>query len=182
MTTNKEIITALTLEEMFANECRIINLRYEYPGYTGDELFGIATSLSEDELICKYNKLLSSYIPYVLLPTSYGEVRDCFKRNENKHYMRAIRTFSIFDMSDEFEEHHPEITTRATDEIFLEQEMCQSIYNAIATLTDIQKRRIIKYYFNGQSLREIAKDEGVSFSKIKKSIDIALEKIKNFLN
>ena len=78
MTTNKEIITALTLEKMFANECRIINLRYEYPGYTGDELFGIATSLSEDELICKYNKLLSSYIPYVLLPTSYGEVRNRF--------------------------------------------------------------------------------------------------------
>ena len=46
-------MTKLTLEQqelLFANDCKLINLRYEYHGYTGTEKWAIVTELAEEEL------------------------------------------------------------------------------------------------------------------------------------
>lgn len=50
-------MTKLTLEQqelLFANDCKLINLRYEYHGYTGTEKWAIVTELAEEELWVKY--------------------------------------------------------------------------------------------------------------------------------
>ena len=44
------------LDEQFKCDCKVINLSYEYPGYTGDEKWAIITDLTEKELIEKYHK------------------------------------------------------------------------------------------------------------------------------
>lgn len=52
-------MTKLTLEQqelLFANDCKLINLRYEYHGYTGTEKWAIVTELAEEELWVKYRK------------------------------------------------------------------------------------------------------------------------------
>ena len=41
-------------EELFANECKVINLKYEYEGYTGSERWAIITELAEEEIWVKY--------------------------------------------------------------------------------------------------------------------------------
>lgn len=49
-------MTKLTLEQqelLFANDCKLINLRYEYHGYTGTEKWAIVTELAEEELWVK---------------------------------------------------------------------------------------------------------------------------------
>ena len=38
------------LDEQFKYECKVINLSYEYPGYTGKEKWAIITDLTEEEL------------------------------------------------------------------------------------------------------------------------------------
>ena len=46
-------MTKLTLEQqelLFANDCKLINLRYEYHGCTGTEKWAIVTELAEEEL------------------------------------------------------------------------------------------------------------------------------------
>lgn len=45
------------------------------------------------------------------------------------------------------------------------------------TLPTIQRRRIIKYYFEDKTLEQIAQEEGCTAKAIRFSIDIALEKI-----
>ena len=45
------------------------------------------------------------------------------------------------------------------------------------TLPTIQRRRIIKYYFEDKTLEKIAQEEGCTAKAIRFSIDIALEKI-----
>jgi hypothetical protein len=55
----KEIttMTKLTLteqEELFAKDCKLINLRYEYTNYTGKEKWAVVTELTEKELRKKY--------------------------------------------------------------------------------------------------------------------------------
>ena len=48
-------------------------------------------------------------------------------------------------------------------------------------LTDTQRSRLFKYYYEGKSTLVIAQEDGVSYSKITKSLNQALEKIKKLL-
>lgn len=63
------------LDEQFKYECKVINLSYEYPGYTGKEKWAIITDLTEKELIEKYDEIISSYKPFILLFSLFGSVR-----------------------------------------------------------------------------------------------------------
>ena len=68
------------------------------------------------------------------------------------------------------------------DSISVEDEVSTNILNeelkkAINTLDEIQKRRIIKYYFYDKTYEEIAKEENCSKVAIKYSIDSAIKNI-----
>lgn len=43
-------LTVNKQEELFAQDCKLINLRYEYSGFTGMEKWAIITELSEEAL------------------------------------------------------------------------------------------------------------------------------------
>ncbi len=60
--------------------------------------------------------------------------------------------------------------------------MKEKLKNVISSLPNIQKRRIIKYYFYNMTLEEIAKEEQCSKVAIKYSIDSAINKISKKLN
>ena len=78
------------LKEAFQNECKVINLKYEYEEYSGKEQWAVISELTEEEILEKYKPLVQEYIPFLVLPPMYGEVRQQFRRNENKHYMRTV--------------------------------------------------------------------------------------------
>lgn len=48
-------LTVNEQEELFAQDCKLINLRYEYSGFTGTEKWAIITELSEEALWDKYD-------------------------------------------------------------------------------------------------------------------------------
>lgn len=60
--TNK--LTLTEQEELFAKDCKLINLKYEYDGYTGTEKWAIITELTEEELWDKYPDIIGRYIPF----------------------------------------------------------------------------------------------------------------------
>ena len=72
--TNK--LTLTEQEELFAKDCKLINLKYEYNGYTGDEKWAIITELSVKELWEKYPLVIERYSPFVHLSIAQGEVID----------------------------------------------------------------------------------------------------------
>ena len=76
--------------EQFTRECKLINLRYEYTGYTNDIQWAIVTELSEEEILQKYPEEIKQYIPFIKLSVSQGEVFEESKRYENKYRMRMI--------------------------------------------------------------------------------------------
>ncbi len=57
----------------------------------------------------------------------------------------------------------------------------EKLYKAINSLPEIQRKRIIQYYFKNQTKKEIAKQENCSIRAIQFSIDIALKNLKLFL-
>ena len=180
-------MTKLTLteqEDLFAKDCKLINLQYEYSGYTGTEKWAIVTELSEKELETKCPDVIRKYTPFVLLSVAQGEVITEYQNAEAKERMRKLRYGHPFDINDgEFEEHHPELFVEddTVEQLCLTEEK-QYIKKAIDKLTDIQKRRIVAYYFEDKSIREIAAAEGVNFSKVDRSINLALKKLKIFLS
>lgn len=69
-------MTKLTLteqEELFAKDCKLINLRYEYTNYTGKEKWAVVTELTEKELRDKYPDIIKRYTPFVLLSVAQGD-------------------------------------------------------------------------------------------------------------
>ena len=52
---------------------KLINLKYEYNGYTGDERWAIITELSVKKLWEKYPLVIERYSPFVHLSIAQGE-------------------------------------------------------------------------------------------------------------
>ena len=89
-------MTKLTLEQqelLFANDCKLINLRYEYHGYTGTEKWAIVTELAEEELWVKYPDVIRRYTPFILLSMAQGEVNGVSElRSKRENEKASFRT------------------------------------------------------------------------------------------
>ena len=76
--------TISALDEQFKEECKTLNLVYEYPGYTGTVRWAIITGLTTEQLFEKYPEQIRPYVPFMILSLSQGEVIHAFNRNEDK--------------------------------------------------------------------------------------------------
>ena len=54
-------ITNIDLEAAFANDCKVINLKYEYPGFSEKTQWAIITDLTESEINTKYAGFIEKY-------------------------------------------------------------------------------------------------------------------------
>lgn len=95
-------LTVNKQEELFAQDCKLINLRYEYSGFTGMEKWAIITELSEEALWDKYPDVISRYTPFILLAMAQGEViseshrNNIFDMRENRMEYEASLTVFCF--------------------------------------------------------------------------------------
>lgn len=104
--------------------------------------------------------------------------------------------FELEDLSflNEVDNHyeHSELTetslnARATthqepvDEVVAKRIQIQDLHKAIAQLPEIQRRRLIMYYFDGLSYKQIADKEGCIFQAVAKTIKAAEQNIKKYL-
>ena len=166
------------IRNTFEEDCKIINLKYEYPGYIGEAKFGVITALSEEELERSYAEQLSEYRPYIVLSPAFGEIRTEFVRNEKKHAMRRQRSESIFGFDENTESVHIEIACPGTEEEYLSLENQTEVSRMISELTEVQQRRIRMYFYEGYTMREIAEKEAVGLSKVEKSISQSIKKFR----
>lgn len=79
-------------EELFARDCKLMNLKYEYDGYTGTEKWAVITELTEEELWDKYPDIISRYTPFVLLSMAQGKVIIDDNRETHRCEMRDANT------------------------------------------------------------------------------------------
>lgn len=56
----------------------------------------------------------------------------------------------------------------------------EHLHMAISKLPEIQRRRVLLYYFEGYTFDQIAKMEGCTKRAVKFSVDIAIKKIKEY--
>lgn len=190
-------MTKLTLteqEELFAKDCKLINLRYEYTNYTGKEKWAVVTELTEKELRKKYPDIIKRYTPFVLLSMAQGEVINEADRNDDKYEKRAKRTLDVYGYEDDIsEQFHRELITPFADpfeqaeeeQLEIEKEQLrrmeiEKVRKVLAMMKPIQKERLCKVVLLGLSSRKIAQEEGVNYSAVDKSIAAAIKNFKKY--
>ncbi len=70
---------------------------------------------------------------------------------------------------------------KSIEEIVEQILLTEQLKNAISQLPNIQKRRLVKYYFLGKTYEAIAKEEKCTKRAVKFSVDIAIKKIQKIL-
>jgi DNA-binding NarL/FixJ family response regulator len=178
--------------EEFKKFCKVLYLEREYPNHLGNADWLIISDLSEEQLQKRFSETLSKYIPYILLSNEQGEPILESIRNNHKHEMRSKRTTEPFDYDDELLplfhsellsfvdplEEKEKIIERAKEEHALD-ELIIKVQKTLSLMKPIQRERLIKNVVRGLSSRKIAKEEGVNYSTVDKSIRAAK---KNFQN
>ncbi len=193
--TNK--LTLTEQEELFAKDCKLINLKYEYDGYNGTEKWAIITELTEEELWDKYPDIIGRYIPFVLLSVAQGKVIIDDNRETHRCEMRGCKTFRcLFCYEDDlFEQFHNEafldfvdpFELREAEEIAERKELqrlreIEKVRIVLSMMKPAQERRLYKFVIEGKSCREIAAEEGTYHSSVSKSIEAAKKKfLRNFM-
>lgn len=190
-------MTKLTLteqEELFAKDCKLINLRYEYTNYTGKEKWAVVTELTEKELRKKYPDIIKRYTPFVLLSMAQGKVINEADRNDDKYEKRAKRTLDVYGYEDDIsEQFHRELITPFADpfeqaeeeHLEIEKEQLRrmeiaKVRKVLEMMKPIQKERLCKVVLMGLSSRKIAQEEGVNYSAVDKSIAAAIKNFKKY--
>lgn len=190
-------MTKLTLteqEELFAKDCKLINLRYEYTNYTGKEKWAVVTELTEKKLRKKYPDIIKRYTPFVLLSMAQGEVINEADRNDDKYEKRAKRTLDVYGYEDDIsEQFHRELITPFADpfeqaeeeQLEIEKEQLRrmeiaKVRKVLEMMKPIQKERLCKLVLMGLSSRKIAQEEGVNYSAVDKSIAAAIKNFKKY--
>lgn len=70
--------------------------------------------------------------------------------------------------------------TNSVEEIVELRVEAEKLHRAIAQLSETQRRRLVLYYFYNLTYEQVAKIERCTVMPVKRSIDAAIKKIKNF--
>ena len=114
------------------------------------------------------------------LVTVSKEVFDVFDESEkqdNNMMVRNSRYIHKYELSDEALSNKMLNNQTSIEDKLIDDFEIQELYEAINELSEIQKRRIKKYFFEDKTFEEIAIEEECSKVAVKYTIDIALEKI-----
>ena len=177
-------------EIAFENDCKVIDLSLEYPGYTGKENFAIASNLTEEEIWNKYSNIVINVSPFILLSKEHEEIIRDYHREQERLIKSDKRHLDIYGYKEgRSEKYRDEATYGYEDPLqkYLTEEIKadieRKVHKALGSLNSIQRRRLVKALVEKKSSREIAREEGVNYSTVIKSINAAIKKfIKKYEN
>lgn len=128
---------------------------------------------------------------------SFRDGQGVFRKIEiDTEVFNAFDRFELDDLSilNEWDRHyeHSELTesslhTRAAtlpesvEETVMRNLQHEALYEAIRKLPEVQRHRLVLYYFEGLTYSQIAEMEGCKYQTVQESIYAALKKLKKFL-
>ena len=97
-----------------------------------------------------------------------------FMHKVDKHYERTEQTEASLNK-------RAIKPQESVEEIVSQRMEVDKLHQAIARLPEKQRRRLVLYYFGEFTYEQIAEMEGCTISPVKRSIEKAIENLKNFL-
>ena len=133
-----------------------INLKDFYPWYTHDEYISVSDEVA-------------------------AELR-ADKLYETAHQRRIIRNKAQYSLDcDDGIEYSACLHEPSPQELMDRKELFFRLWNALNSLPEIQGRRVDAHLILGKSYRQIAREEGVDKSTIRRSVERGKEQMKKYL-
>ena len=152
----------------FVKLCRYEACHVEYPEWTGEEKYIVFSDIPIQDLERLFPEIMQALSPYILLNTEIRKAIRKFHSLEAKHVARAKNCFSL--------------------DCYMKESVCSTFYEdhqtwfelkgRIDQLTEKQKERLCRYYFEGYSYEEIAQYERKSVTPVAESIKRAIKQLK----
>lgn len=175
-------------------EFQAVNMITEYGQKPNGCKYAVASRYSKARLEELYTENLKKFSPYIYLTEEeYEPIRES-NSNNNKHHMRDVNNHDDYGYTDDMMEVMHECTLLCADPepdvltAIIEREdeelrarQIAALPRAMSTLTEKQRKRMIMHFYEGKTYREIADTENADFSSVRDSINLAKEKLKNFL-
>ena len=175
-------------------EFQAVNMITEYGQKLNGCKYAVASRYSKERLEELYTENLRKFSPYIYLTEEeYQPIRES-NNNNNKHHMRDVNNHDDYGYTEDMMEVMHECTLLLADPepdvltSIIEREdeelrarQIAALPEAMEMLTEKQKKRITMHFYEGMTYREIAELENTGLSTVQDSIDLAKEKIKNFL-
>ena len=106
---------------------------------------------------------------------------DRFELDDISQMNKASRHLTEADASEEVLSHRIADPSEPVDDHVYRSMMYQELHKAIAQLPEIQRRRVLLYYFGGYTFEQIAEMEGCKHPAIMKSVAAAERNLKKAL-
>ena len=175
-------------------EFQAVNMITEYGQKLNGCKYAVASRYSRERLEELYTENLKKFSPFIYLTEAeYEPIREA-NNNNNKHHMRDVNNHDDYGYTEDMMEVMHECTLLLADPepdvltSIIEREdeelrarQIAALPEAMEMLTEKQKKRITMHFYEGMTYREIAELENTGLSTVQDSIDLAKEKIKNFL-
>lgn len=163
-------ISELDRYEEFTRVCRFIKCADEYECWQGEEKYIIISDRTKQDLEKKFPEIMTALSPYTLISKEMMKVIKCSRANDDKHFQRGVRSIDIENLYETVgnlydAERHVWYT---------------EIQDGLMTLSEKERKRILKCYLYGYSKQEIAACENAVEGAIRKSILSGAKKLKKY--
>ena len=175
-------------------EFQAVNMITEYGQKLNGCKYAVASRYSRERLEELYAENLRKFSPYIYLTEQeYEPIRES-NNNNNKHHMRDVNNHDDYGYTEDMMEAMHECTLLLADpepdvltaiiekeDAALMAKQIAALPDAMATLTEKQRKRLVMHFYEGKTYREIAEIEGTKEAPIDRSIQDAKKKIRDFL-
>lgn len=149
----------------------------------------ITFEVDGNELIADFNKkkyyiqfrdyekqVITSEIPEDIFLT-YLQAKNTYKSNENEE----SRHWEHITLSDNELYHRAILKEQQVEDIVIRKERDYKIHKSIELLSESQRNKIIKYYYEDKNMIEISKENNISKQAVSKSLKESYKLLKQFL-
>lgn len=163
--------------EAFKRDCRVVNMKCEYPGYTGDIQWLVVSELTEEQIIATYPVEIKPYMPFIYMTREMFQPIIESDNNNRSYRRRSVLHEELYGYEDGiFERFHSELVVNPLD-----QEDLIDLKAAVAKLPVIQQRRLHMWIYEDLTIEEIAFRERTTWQAAQKSIKSALSTLRKTL-
>lgn len=106
---------------------------------------------------------------------------DQFELNDLSALNEMDNHFEQSELTEESLSKRATVQQEPLDELVFERLQHQKLHKAISKLPELQRRRLVMYYFGGYTYEQIARMEGCSKVAVKYTIDKAIDTLKKII-
>ena len=185
--------TGLSLYINGQMEYQAVNLISEYGQKLDGCRYAVASRHDRETMEKMYGNRLNKFRPYIFLTREqYEPIKDS-KRNTDRYHRRELRKHECYGFSEEMTEVANKCNFFMTEEekdaltliidVYEEivyEEKKRVMHEAIESLTETQRRRVMLYYCDGKTFREIADMEDAALASVRDSINAAKKRLEKY--